>query len=129
MLARSGVSNVARARPTGASLDDANRLRLFLAKVKLDPATGCWVWTASVNSSGYGIFGTGQKTGVAQYIHAVRTVVAHRWSYEAHNGPIPAGLTLDHRCRNRRCVAPHHLDVVTAAENAKRRHACAGGAQ
>ena len=41
----------------------------------------------------------------------------HRVMYEEAYGPIPAGLELDHLCRNRWCVNPHHLEPVTRSEN------------
>lgn len=46
--------------------------------------------------------------------------LAHRAIYETLVGPIPAGLTLDHLCRNRWCVNPQHLEPVTARENVLR---------
>lgn len=79
----------------------------FFAKVNKTDA--CWLWTASLNNRGYGQFGVGR-----------RLVLAHRWSYEWHNGPIPAGLHLDHLCRVRNCVRPDHLEPVTNRENNRR---------
>jgi hypothetical protein len=70
-----------------------------------DPATGCWIWQRAVSSTGYGIL-AGQ--------------LAHRAVYERHRGPVPAGLELDHRCRNRACVNPDHLEPVTHRENQRR---------
>lgn len=77
----------------------------FWAKVAIDPS-GCLVWTASVRSGGYG-----------QFAHGGRQVQAHRFAYTALVGPIPAGLVIDHLCRNRACVAPDHLEPVTNREN------------
>jgi len=45
---------------------------------------------------------------------------AHRVVYEHMVGDIPAGLQLDHLCRNRICVNPAHLEPVTAQVNTRR---------
>ncbi len=46
--------------------------------------------------------------------------MAHRFAYENLVGPVPTGLLLDHRCRNKSCVNPDHLDPVTSGENTRR---------
>lgn len=46
--------------------------------------------------------------------------MAHRLSYEAHVGPIPKRLLLDHTCRMRCCINPDHLEPVTVQENTLR---------
>lgn len=71
----------------------------------------CWLWRGAIVGRGYGQFGTG-GTGRA---------AAHRFAYELLVGPIPAGLTIDHLCRVKRCVNPAHLEPVTNAENIRRR--------
>jgi len=45
---------------------------------------------------------------------------ASRLAYETWVGPISEGLTIDHLCRNTRCIEPTHLEAVTNAENARR---------
>lgn len=79
----------------------------FWSKVNKTP--GCWIWTANKSPEGYGQFWLGG-----------RLVPAHRWSYESENGAIPKGLVLDHRCRERGCVRPEHLDAVTESINIRR---------
>lgn len=120
-----GRNLVATSLPTGADPGDVKRLMRFMRKVKVDAATGCWLWIGALQTSGYGVFGSGQRLPAnrpGRNSPGVRTVLAHRWSYELHNGAIPSGMTLDHRCRVRNCVAPHHLDVLSIGDNIRLAH-------
>ena len=49
-----------------------------------------------------------------------KMVTAHRYVYEKEVGQIPLGLELDHKCKNRSCVNPTHLEPVSHAENVRR---------
>lgn len=71
--------------------------------------TGCWLWQRCRTSSGYGLINI-----------RGRNRRAHRVAYEIVKGPIPAGLTIDHRCRGRACINPDHLEAVTNRENVMR---------
>jgi len=63
---------------------------------------GCWFWTDTPNSWGYGTF-------TFEDVH----YVAARLAYELTVGPIPGGHRLYHRCRRRACVRPDHMEPVT----------------
>lgn len=80
----------------------------FWPKIRED-ANGCWLWTASIGTHGYGLIGVDGRTSLA-----------HRVSYELIRAEIPADLEIDHLCRVRRCVNPWHLEAVSHAENMRR---------
>ncbi len=83
----------------------------FDAAVSPEPNTGCWLWTRSLATSGYGVIGVGGR-GVQE--------MAHRVSYRLFVGEIPDGLHIDHLCRVRCCVNPLHLEAVSVVENLAR---------
>ena len=78
-----------------------------------EPNSGCWLWLGVIKNNGYGTLGVkrGQKW---------MTQHAHRVSYEVAHGSIPAGADLDHKCRNRACVNPQHLEPVSRSVNLSR---------
>mgnify|MGYP001567469602 FL=1 len=84
-----------------------NTISCFWSKIyKTD---SCWNWIMGKSDSGYGRFSYNGKT-----------VRAHRFSYELHNGKIPFDKEIDHLCRNRLCCNPEHLEAVNHLENVRR---------
>jgi len=90
-------------------------LERFQQRYRVDPITGCWLWTASISQRGYALFSTDGKPKPG-----------HRFAFEYFKGPLPRGLVVDHACHNsdtecaggsrcihRRCVNPDHLEGVT----------------
>jgi len=53
--------------------------------------------------------------GLASFKRTTR--MAHRAVFTEVKGDIPKGMTLDHLCRNKICVNPEHLEIVTQREN------------
>lgn len=75
---------------------------------RVNKTDSCWLWLGAKQSRGYGHFSLDGKT-----------TLAHRYSWEQVNGPIPQGLVIDHLCRVRSCVNPEHLRIVTQSENSR----------
>jgi hypothetical protein len=70
-------------------------------------ADECWEWQ-SARANGYGSFGAVKNE------HGVsRNVGAHRMAYELMIGSIPSGFHLHHRCENKACVNPAHLELIS----------------
>jgi hypothetical protein len=73
-----------------------------------DSKTGCWLWTACLDSKGYGHLG-----------HNGHDLAAHRVAYEEFVGPIPQNLCVLHKCDTPRCCNPAHLFLGTQDDNMK----------
>lgn len=81
----------------------------------VDKTESCWVWNGSKNAKGYGLMQgapiKGQKRG--------KTILAHRVSYQLHNGDLGPDDCVLHSCDNPQCTNPAHLRKGTQSENIK----------
>lgn len=78
---------------------------------KVIKTEGCWNWIGcKIGKMGYGQFRF-VKNGKIQNR-------AHRVSWIIHNGEIPDGLLVLHKCDNPLCVRPDHLFLGTDLDNA-----------
>ena len=69
--------------------------------------SGCWQWTKCLDNQGYG-----------RILIDHKNQKAYRAMWQFMRGTIPRGLYVDHICRNRGCVNPEHLRLVTPKQNA-----------
>ena len=86
-------------RRAGRTLSD----RFFEKVIK---TKGCWEWAGCTIKKGYGRIGTDWGTDNAS-----------RVSWVLHNGPIPDGLHVLHKCDNPPCTNPEHLFLGTPMDN------------
>jgi len=90
----------------------------IMARIEIDPVTGCWLWTGPTSGN------EGRGAGYPRMSLDGQTVAVHITMWTNEHGYIPGKKELDHVCRNRLCVRPDnkdHVELVTRKRNAKRR--------
>lgn len=80
-----------------------------------DFAEGCWEWRGTDDGRGYGVINV-EKIPYK----------AHRISFQLFYGHISPNLQVDHLCKNKRCVNPKHLELVTSQTNNLRSNSSSG---
>lgn len=78
---------------------------------KTEDINHCWLWIGTLNQQGYG------QLRIKNRIVGTRGFLAHRISYQLHNGDLQDSLVVRHSCHNPACVNPKHLSLGTQWDN------------
>lgn len=84
-------------------------------RLRVVPETGCHEWTGPTSGK------SGRGRGYARMSLDGRTVAVHLVVFVHYFGFIPGNKQVDHVCNNRLCCNPDHLELVSHAENQRRR--------
>lgn len=77
---------------------------------------GCLETTCAIGTHGYGMIAWQIEPGKKKC--ASTTAPRAAWTFI--HGLIPEGMTIDHTCKNRKCVNVDHLRLLTLVENSRR---------
>lgn len=80
-------------------------------EAKIEKSKSCWLWLGTIDAKGYAI------NPPLPLKKKYKTGRCHRISFMLAGKKIPPGRVIDHVCKIRCCVNPHHLRAVTVAQN------------
>jgi hypothetical protein len=106
----------------GVRLRSDDDLRKVIDRYSSPQPNGCVFWTSKrKHKAGYGVVTVGYSNVRFSKNGKPHNVLrfAHHVAWELANGSVPAGLELDHECRNRNCVALRCIRAVTHQQNAR----------
>ena len=69
---------------------------------------GCWNCTSHYIKP---------NIGYPLVVYNGKRITMSRYMYLIHKGDIPEGLEIRHKCDNRKCINPDHLEVGTHSDN------------
>jgi Mor family transcriptional regulator len=100
------VQKKKKQRSGGVHSDDWSAEQRLDAQQKIEhnvtvERSGCWLWQKACDRAGYG---SATSSG--------KTYTAHKLSYLAFTGAVPKGQHIQHKCANKSCCSPAHLQVV-----------------
>jgi len=90
--------------------DEINFHNSYKKTYDKDGKEWCWLWIENKNAGNYGYFRNSSNS-----------VWAHRFSVQLNGREIPKGFEVNHKCENRQCVNPEHLNIISKRNNLKLR--------
>ena len=82
----------------------------ILSKISVDIETECWNWIGEIDKNGYGYFRIRNNS-------ERKSFRSHRVIYDIFIGVKDLEKVIDHKCRNRKCCNPDHLQEIARSEN------------
>lgn len=80
-------------------------------RITIHPITECWEWNL-MKRKGYGVVDYETRA----FMHC-KTESVHRISYTVFKEPVSTKEVIRHRCNNKSCCNPDHLEPGTQAQN------------
>ena len=79
---------------------------------RINKGSSCWLWLGPLDARGYGAIGEGGRGGRVLKVHAL--------VYRLLIGPTLPGTELHHKCHNKACCNPEHIEPLTKREHLSR---------